>query len=200
MEYSEYLKKLNVQSKKILDEILKQQKTNNLNLSYPNDKFNVLLMISNNLLALNGNKDLNFSLIIEILSDEKVFELVLKHFDKLLQASVINEVLPLILGLFIKRYSSLKIHSLTESEKIQEMTLLMNMKGNLSDKSQIFIEKYLITFINAFIFKYQEVEDMLEANLKLLFENLNQEVEDNYDLIFVSDYIFKLLKEHKIIN
>lgn len=200
MAYEEYLQVVSSKSSLALKEILKQQTLQGYKLEYPQDKVNVLLMISNNLLALNGNTDLNFALNMVILDDKKVWKTCRKHYDRLLQEATMNENLTLLLSLFIKRYSNLQLNTLSEEDKMTEMMFLMNMKGNLNEEQGKFVENFIIPFINILIFESEGMDDMLKINLTLLFENLNREVTDNTDFIYISDYIFKLLKSRKIIG
>jgi hypothetical protein len=201
MEYDIYISKLEEQATNILNTLLEEQK--HLNLKYPQDRFNLLIMIANNLLALNGNKDLNFSLIYEILKDKLILDLTLLHFDRILQAATLNKNLILILALSLVKYSNMdNLNSLTEEDKMAEVFTLVNIKSNLNDDEQKFIDDFVIPIIDVFIFASFGKDEivLLQENLKKLFDNLNLYNTEHNDLIYVSHVIFDILKSKKIIS
>ena len=203
MGYSKYIKSYEEISNKIEKELLSNQKNNNIILKEPDDKINILLMISTKHLKLNGNDDLNFSLIIKLLEDKKVWKKIRKElYEKIFQSATLNNNYLLLFALYIKKYDSTSCFS--EEEKQSEMILLLNLKENLNEKGKEILEDLIIPYINSLIYfnvknEYEEVDELLKDNIKKLFDNLNKRVE-NEDYILISDYIFKLFTKKNILT
>lgn len=185
----------------IINKILTEQKNQNLNLSYPKDKLNILMMIISKHFRFK-TQDLIFSTTLKLFEDKKVWKTIREKNINFEQLIGVNEHALALLAYLMTKYSRLDITKLDTNTIYLDIVLLNNTQNIFTGENLEFLNNVIVPYLNILIFYIGQDNKELTRYFSTLNDYLNSLIikSNNSDYIYILYSILEHFKVKKIVK